>query len=94
VASRLCIERHARIIALLGCVRELLQACGERSWADALSDLAARQASEDVCSEIRRRYGGMGSLNDIVLHSTDIARMKADNSQFGALRSELFKLCQ
>jgi hypothetical protein len=75
-------------------MRELLEAYGERSWADALGDLAARQASEDVCGEIRRLYGGMGSLNDIVLHSADIARMKTDNSQFGALRSELFKLCQ
>jgi hypothetical protein len=79
---------------VLGRMRDLLNAYDKRDWADALSDFGARQATEDVRGEIRRLYGGAGSLNDLVLHSADIARMRADNTEFAALRSELYELCR
>ncbi len=82
----------ARLIAVLGRMRDLLDAYDLRDWAHALSDLGARQADEDVRGDIRRLYGGAGSLNDLVLHSADMARMRADNIEFDALRTELYEL--
>lgn len=73
-------------------MRDLLDAYDLRDWAGALSDLGARQAGEDVRGDIRRLFGGAGSLNDLVLHSVDMARMRADNIEFDALRTELYEL--
>lgn len=83
-----------KMLAVLARMLDLLEAYGQRSWAEALSDLGARQGTEDVRGEIRRLYGGMGSLNDLVLHSADIARMRADNNEFDALRKQLSELCR
>jgi hypothetical protein len=73
---------------------DLLRAYGKHDWADALSDIGARQADEDVRGDILRLYGGAGSLNDLVLHSDDRARRRADNDQFEAFRSELYALAR
>jgi len=70
---------------------DLLEADGLHSWAEALSDIGARAATEDVRRDIRRLFGGAGSLNDIVLHAPDHPRLVADNNEFDALRSELYE---
>ena len=82
----------ARLLEVLGRMRDLLDAYDMRDWAAALSDIGARHADEDVRGEIRRLYGGAGSLNDLVFSCTDRARMIADNNEFDALRSELYEL--
>jgi hypothetical protein len=84
----------ARLLQVLGGMCDLLRAHGRHDWADALSDIGARQADEDVRGDILRLYGGAGSLNDLVLHSDDRARRRADNDQFEAFRSELYALAR
>ena len=84
----------ARLLQVLGGMCDLLRAYGKHDWADALSDIGARQAHEDVLGDILRLYGGAGSLNDLVLHSDDRARMIADNKKFEAFRSELYELAR
>jgi len=84
----------ARLLEVLGRMCDLLNAHNMGDWAAALSDIGARQADEDVRGDIRRLYGGAGSLNDLVFSCTDRARMIADNNEFDALRSELYELAR
>ena len=56
----------ARLVALLG-------QHGEAHWANALKELSSQYAQdgESAKAGILRLYGGMGSLNDVVLHGSD-----------------------
>jgi uncharacterized protein YjgD (DUF1641 family) len=73
---------------------ELLAATSHREWADALSNVQ-RQLSTDAAmasSDILRMYGGLGSLNDIVLYRDDQPLID-ENVEFDRLRTKLYELC-
>lgn len=73
----------------------LLQFSGVNNWADALQrcrqELQARPVA--VAGEIISMYGGMGSLNDVILYREGQPLSK-ENSEFDDLRTNLYDLCQ
>ena len=82
------------LASILDQMVDLLSSYGNRTWAKSLHRYASRARVEDIRREILRLYSGTGSLNDLVLHSEDLERMKKDNTKFDELRNELFELCR
>lgn len=72
---------------------ELLVLGGLGDWAHALTRLAfeSNEGYAMLRPNIRKMYGGMGSLNDIVLHK-DGHSSKAENDEFDSLRKRLYEL--
>ncbi|VVE56288.1 hypothetical protein PAQ31011_05095 [Pandoraea aquatica] len=72
---------------------ELLTFSGRDDWASSISHLAdkADEGYSSVRPEIRQMYGGMGSLNDIVLYK-DGNLLREENDEFDALRHRLHEL--
>lgn len=71
----------------------LLEKNGEAEWSRSLREMAFQIGAgraEDVIDKVRRSFGGMGSLNDVVLQQGGIP--SCDNDHFDSLRSELFNL--
>jgi hypothetical protein len=83
-----------KIESVLSRMRDLLIAGAISDWASALdgcrSDLSVDPVS--VRSRILAMYGGMGSLNDLVLYRNG-QPMVRENNELDALRSELYSLC-
>ena len=75
---------------------ELLKNCGEKSWANAIecSWSESEQDLDYAKNRIRALYGGMGSFNDLVLHSPDGVPLKAENDELDDLRSQLYELAR
>lgn len=72
---------------------QLLLLSGLDDWA-ATTSMLARKANEGystVRPDIRRMYGGTGSLNDIVLYK-DGHVLHDENDEFDALRERLYDL--
>ncbi len=67
---------------------------GPLDWARALDRCAHRIAKDQdaTISEILSTFGGMGSLNDIVLYS-DHQPLVKENTELNALRRRLYALC-
>lgn len=74
---------------------ELLRIDGSSDWANALEKSRREIATDPVAisAQIRGMYGGMGSLNDIVLYKNG-QPLIAENDEFDALRMELYNLCR
>jgi hypothetical protein len=72
---------------------ELLVLSGLDHWANAITHLVSKadEGYAVVRPEIRRMYGGMGSLNDIVLYK-DGHVLASENDEFDALRERLYEL--
>ncbi|RAU47863.1 hypothetical protein DBY65_005955 [Pseudomonas sp. RIT412] len=72
----------------------LLRAGDNGSWADRLDQCRAQllQDEEFAHSQIIKLYGGMGSLNDVVLYQ-DGQPLISSNNEFNELRTQLFELC-
>ena len=72
----------------------LLRSYGNETWAEAFSRLSKEVHIDPagVLSEIRRMYGGMGSLSDIVLYTPNGSLLPLENNRFDALRHELYQL--
>jgi hypothetical protein len=73
---------------------ELLETYGYFDWAKSLKvNLSYMHDSPtEAKSRIVSMYGGMGSLNDVVLHKNGVPNLE-DNLKFSELRSELYKMC-
>ena len=73
---------------------ELLRLGGRIDWANALEKHHNEIASEPNATKgrILTLYGGMGSLNDIVIYSNGSLLVK-ENNELNALRSKLYELC-
>jgi hypothetical protein len=73
---------------------ELLETYGYFDWAKALKLNVSYMIDSptEAKSRIISMYGGMGSLNDIVLHQNSVPNLK-DNLRFSELRSELYNIC-
>lgn len=72
---------------------ELLRVGRQGPWADLLEKLNQRLDSDptQVSYEIRRLFGGMGSLNDVVLVGST-GMLTAENDELALLRSKLYEL--
>ena len=72
---------------------ELLLRGGHEDWAASLGSLAAQIEVDPVrtCATIVGMFGGMGSLNDLVLY-TGCTPLIRENQELDALRSKLFSL--
>jgi hypothetical protein len=82
------------IEAILVRVSVLLRLGGKDEWADRIDDyqmLLARDAPNGI-SKIIGLYGGMGSINDIVLYRKGQPLIK-ENNELDQLLSRLHELC-
>jgi hypothetical protein len=78
---------------------DLLRSHGEERWAQWLSEDAARLRSGDSygVTHLLSAYGGMGSLNDLIIcpengHRIKKKDVKRVNKRFQALKSEVYDL--
>ncbi|MEC5408446.1 hypothetical protein VOM14_23120 [Paraburkholderia sp. MPAMCS5] len=77
----------ARMIALL-------KQGAASDWANALNRCLLQLANDpdSVRAQINAMYGGMGSLNDLVLYKNG-QPLTQENNELDFLRTELYKLC-
>lgn len=88
--------------ALADMLREaetLLRSCDQIHWADWLTKDARRIRLHDGIGveHLLSAYGGMGSLNDVVLQRTSGAGVEIphdDNERFDELRREIYDLAK
>ncbi|QYM90832.1 MULTISPECIES: DUF6966 domain-containing protein [Dickeya] len=71
----------------------LLNVGGYPDWANGLAELSDRLlfSPEEVRTELLGLYGGMGSLNDLLLYKNG-ALLFDENKEFDSLRTEVFDL--
>jgi hypothetical protein len=83
-----------RIQAVLARMTELCRVGGVGTWASALEKARNAISTEPdaTVSEILSMYGGMGSLNDIILYA-DGQPLIPENTELDELRSTLYSLC-
>ena len=81
---------------LLTNIAELPHANGEANWAQVFRNLLSEYKNEPDLArgQIRSIYGGMGSFNDIVLHSSNGIPLRAENDELDQMRFVLFELCR
>lgn len=74
---------------------QLLRLGGFEDWAVALEALRSEIAIDQsaTLASIISMYGGMGSLNDLILYK-DGQPLARENAEFDVLRSRLFTLCR
>jgi hypothetical protein len=82
-----------RLIEVLTRLAELARLGGEGEAAASLARTADRARTDpvDAAQAATRMFGGMGSLNDIILYR-DGQPLAAENREFDALRTELHEL--
>jgi hypothetical protein len=80
--------RLRKLIALLG-------GAGSPRWANALTKALHELPSDPRAAkaQIIASFGGMGSLNDVVLYR-DGQPLARENDELDSLRSELYELCR
>ena len=83
-----------RMETILARMVELLRIGEDYDWANDFEKLRGKIATnpDETAYEIRISYGGMGSLNDIVLHRNG-QPLTTENDEFDALKTELYNLC-
>lgn len=79
--------------AILKEMGDLLLAHDEVQWGTTLIQLARsfRYSTEETKLKTLALFGGMGSLNDIVLYSEDGTTPMQENDRLAALRSQLYE---
>ncbi len=72
----------------------LISSGASLSWADRLHSVASKRkmSAEDFRLEVKGLYGGMGSLNDLVICDAEGKMDRNLNVQFDEIRSKLFGL--
>lgn len=82
------------IQVILSRMTELLRLGGLADWARALEKYHNEIAIDPrtTTGRILSLYGGMGSLNDLILYR-DGKLMMNENNELDALRSQLYDLC-
>lgn len=73
---------------------ELLRFGSRDDWANALGKFRGEigNSPNATAARILSMYGGMGSLNDLILYRNG-QPLVAENVELDALRSELYQLC-
>lgn len=74
---------------------DLLRYGGANDWANLLEELRCEMYAEpsDAASKILSLFGGMGSLNDVVLYKNGIP-LVAENDELFKLSALLFESCR
>ncbi|MCJ1884710.1 hypothetical protein LNN38_07610 [Pseudomonas sp. LA21] len=74
---------------------ELLGVGGVDDWAVALESVRLSFDEDPVGMSLKliSMYGGMGSLNDVVLYR-DRKVLVAENNEFDSLRTRLYEVCK
>ena len=88
-------HQRQRIVEILLRLSSLLMTGNSNStWGRKLEALASKDTlrSEDLRLQVKGLYGGMGSLNDIVLFHSDGTVDRNGSAEFDMLRSELYEL--
>lgn len=82
------------IQSVLSEMATLLRVGYRQDWADIYEHLGKQiaVAPQAACRKILGSYGGMGSLNDVVLQKNG-KMLQAENERFDSLRSLLHVLC-
>lgn len=85
----------ARVTPILMRMADMTRQSGLEDWAGAFDRLRLQVAAdtEGARINIRALFGGMGSLNDLVLQRDGIA-LVVENDEFDMLREELYQLCR
>lgn len=80
---------------LLSSMAELLTEYGELSWGSALGRLAEEYGDDPtgIAGRVLALFGGMGSLNDVVLHRNGNVAVDASETLDG-LRHEVYGACR
>ncbi len=75
-------------------MEELLRLGARNDWANALKKIRGQIRAEPIAAitSILSMYGGMGSLNDIVLYKNG-QPLIAENDELDALRHRLYERC-
>lgn len=86
--------KTTEVQAILQEMGRLLRIGSCNDWAVTYENLSRQIAitPNETARRILASYGGMGSLNDIVLQSKGVI-LQHENEQFDALRSRLYLLC-
>lgn len=73
----------------------LLSKFGDDTWARACRSHSANFAynPEETKARIRSMYGGMGSFNDLILHSEDASAPIEENNELDQLKGMLYQMC-
>lgn len=84
-----------KIDALLLQMIDLLRYGGANDWASLLEELRCEMHAEpsDAASKILSLFGGMGSLNDVVLYKNGVP-LVAENDELFKLSALLFESCR
>lgn len=84
-----------KISSMLRRMSELARRGNSISWGASLerAALLVEQNASEGMKAIVGMYGGMGSLNDVVLYNGNEPLFE-ENEEFDLLRSELYELCQ
>lgn len=90
-------ESKSQMIVAINKITSLLQSSEEKFWRSyfnhVLEELNRGQDEKRLCDSILRTFqGGMGSLNDLVLHK-DGKPLVEENNQLDALKDQLFDIC-
>ena len=87
---------HAQLRVALLEMSTLLDGHGETNWSEwarSTADLVEQDGFDPAI--VRRSFGGMGSLNDLVIHPVnghiiDLAEVDCVNVKLASLRSEIY----
>lgn len=85
---------HQECHIILARMTGLLRLGNLTDWADGLERLGYKMVGDPDATTVRilSLYGGMGSLNDLVLYK-DGAVLSKENVELDDLRSRLYDLC-
>jgi hypothetical protein len=80
---------------LLTQMADVLRQTGHQAWISTFDRMIARLTSDPdgARTSILGLFAGMGSLNDLVLHS-HAKSLVAENDAFDLLRAELYAVCR
>jgi hypothetical protein len=84
-----------KIIKSLKNLSDLLMECNEPNWANSIVvltnsfEITSREEQKQLAREGLNFFGGMGSLNDIVLHKNGIPLLE-ENDKLDTLRNEIY----
>lgn len=76
-------------------IAKILHSHQNKGWASAIEKHRSEIifSTETTIASILAMYGGMGSLNDIVLYK-DGQPLSSENTELDLLRTHLFQLCR
>ena len=85
---------NEEILIIVGRMKELARRGGDEHVAQALEQVETL-VQEDLNAAVKKimtMYGGLGSLNDVVLYEGN-RPLVAENVKFDQLRTDLYDLC-